>query len=761
MTQQTSPFLEANYGWAYGESGWNTGMDQNLLKFSYLFDRTVESLVPTLPAAVNGKAYYNTSDNRIYYAVGTTYYSTPVPIWFEFKLKTTGETYIFNGTSALTKPISSNVQNALDLKAPISNPTFTGTVSGITPAMVGLGNVNNTSDANKPVSTAVQTALDTKAAKGANSDITSLSALSTAISVAQGGTGATTPQSARTNLGFDLSSGQGAGAYIGYRGRTVAARLDDIFNVKDYGAVGDGVTNDSPAFQAAFNAAKVRGRGFIYAPGAQYLLNTLVTAQDFHWAFFGDGQEQTVILVNNTTGGISFTSTGRTGTEWMSITGGYTLVSYASGAGSVTRGKGLSIVYPTTSFAPATPNCIIDDIHCRGVGYSINTAADPYFTDGIYIRNASNSKISRFNSDQNANKLYTGINLDYPTTDGKFRVSIDNFSLQGGLYGIRAVGAIENLQIDNYEIGVPVYGIYCDATGVAYQTPLVTIGKGHINATKYPIFTKNWKSIQIVAPEIAVSFDAAYSGSSNSGIRIESGNLIEMTGGSINNIDSATTTSMVELVGSTNFTITGMTYDVNAVAGKTQQGIALISGTKDGTIVGNTAKSSATSTFAFVFAQTGNATDDGILVSNNRANGFTYGIATIGVRGLRGKNNDFTGCFLPVNVGGTPYPGVVFEGNTPFLRTSINNNSATPNVAGIPDGAISLFNTTATTITNFLNGSEGQTIKLFAANGNTTVAHNANIFLQGSPAGGFPMPAASMLTLQYVSGTWIEQGRRT
>ena len=50
----------------------------------------------------------------------------------------------------------------LGLKAPIASPTFTGTVSGITSTMVGLGNVDNTSDANKPVSTATQTALDLK-----------------------------------------------------------------------------------------------------------------------------------------------------------------------------------------------------------------------------------------------------------------------------------------------------------------------------------------------------------------------------------------------------------------------------------------------------------------------------------------------------------------------------------------------------------------------------------------------------------------------
>jgi hypothetical protein len=44
-----------------------------------------------------------------------------------------------------------------------SSPTFTGTVSGVTAAMVGLGNVDNTSDVNKPVSTAQASAIALKA----------------------------------------------------------------------------------------------------------------------------------------------------------------------------------------------------------------------------------------------------------------------------------------------------------------------------------------------------------------------------------------------------------------------------------------------------------------------------------------------------------------------------------------------------------------------------------------------------------------------
>ena len=59
--------------------------------------------------------------------------------------------------------VTSAIQTQIDSKAPTADPTFTGTVSGVTKTHVGLGNVDNTSDANKPVSTATQTALDAKA----------------------------------------------------------------------------------------------------------------------------------------------------------------------------------------------------------------------------------------------------------------------------------------------------------------------------------------------------------------------------------------------------------------------------------------------------------------------------------------------------------------------------------------------------------------------------------------------------------------------
>jgi hypothetical protein len=65
--------------------------------------------------------------------------------------------------SALTAAEHDGNVDEITLRAPLASPTFTGTVSGITKSMVGLGSVDNTADTAKPVSTAQQTALDLKA----------------------------------------------------------------------------------------------------------------------------------------------------------------------------------------------------------------------------------------------------------------------------------------------------------------------------------------------------------------------------------------------------------------------------------------------------------------------------------------------------------------------------------------------------------------------------------------------------------------------
>ena len=61
---------------------------------------------------------------------------------------------------------------AVSLKASIASPTFTGTVSGITKAMVGLDSVDNTTDLLKPVSTATTTAIGVETTRATNAEST-------------------------------------------------------------------------------------------------------------------------------------------------------------------------------------------------------------------------------------------------------------------------------------------------------------------------------------------------------------------------------------------------------------------------------------------------------------------------------------------------------------------------------------------------------------------------------------------------------------
>lgn len=99
MPQLTSPFIEGKYGWNFGESNWNGGMDENLLKFSYLFDKNIEGIVTSLPPPVNGNAYFLTTDKRVWYVVAGVYYNTPIPKWFTLVEKSTGNTYQFDGSN--------------------------------------------------------------------------------------------------------------------------------------------------------------------------------------------------------------------------------------------------------------------------------------------------------------------------------------------------------------------------------------------------------------------------------------------------------------------------------------------------------------------------------------------------------------------------------------------------------------------------------------------------------------------------------------
>lgn len=58
--------------------------------------------------------------------------------------------------------------------------------------------------------------------------------------------------------------------------RTLANRFADVVNVKDFGAVGNGVANDTAAIQAAFTYASANNKAIVDYTGNTYLYNTII-----------------------------------------------------------------------------------------------------------------------------------------------------------------------------------------------------------------------------------------------------------------------------------------------------------------------------------------------------------------------------------------------------------------------------------------------------------------------------------------------------
>jgi hypothetical protein len=120
-------------------------------------------------------------------------------------------------------------------------------------------------------------------------------------------------------LGVSTFVQSGAGAVT----RTVTAKLQDGVHVKDFGAKGDGLTDDSVAFAAALAS----GAGEVRADAGTYLINSVITLAKGQKIYFGAG--------THTVGGIRFTDslTDQTGTGKIECAGsGLTTLLLKNGA---------------------------------------------------------------------------------------------------------------------------------------------------------------------------------------------------------------------------------------------------------------------------------------------------------------------------------------------------------------------------------------------------------------------------------------------
>lgn len=83
--------------------------------------------------------------------------------------------------------------------------------------------------------------------------------------------------------------------------RTWQAKARDIFSVKDFGATGDGSTDDTTAVQAAITAAGTAGGGEVLLPRGTYVISQVTLPNEVN--LVGEGVDATFIKLKDTTNG--------------------------------------------------------------------------------------------------------------------------------------------------------------------------------------------------------------------------------------------------------------------------------------------------------------------------------------------------------------------------------------------------------------------------------------------------------------------------
>jgi hypothetical protein len=165
-------------------------------------------------------------------------------------------------------------------------------------------------------------------------------------------------------------------------------------------------------------------------------------------------------------------------------------------------------------------------------------------------------------------------------------------------------------------------------------------------------------------------------------------------------------------------------------------------------------------------ATSGASYTNNVEVVRNSISNFDYGVQIAsalqtGTTSVRILNNNITALTSELEfVGGED---TTTNNNLIYNRTNGTNSNRTYSSSGslvvIPVGGLDVLTmspSSATTVSNFSGGTQGQKLTLYFTNGNTTLK-NTNLYLQS--AADFVSTASDTLSLVYLGGFWRELGQ--
>jgi hypothetical protein len=223
-----------------------------------------------------------------------------------------------------------------------------------------------------------------------------------------------------TDISSDTVTASGSGAVA----RSLQSVVSDIANVKNFGAIGNGSTDDTAAIQAAVNS--LTSGGMVFFPAGTYKVSSKITSTVRGVVFSGVGPQGSILSTSSAT------------IDVLSISGWDSGVEMLGFASSVTRTGG-SFIAITGAFS-YVERCRLDGHYC---GININSPAAPVSVRNCVLHNAVPASTAPNGG---------GIWINVPGTDVTLEgLLLLNDTATAPTYGInvKSVGA---LMLDNSDI---------------------------------------------------------------------------------------------------------------------------------------------------------------------------------------------------------------------------------------------------------------------------------------------------------------------
>ena len=283
-------------------------------------------------------------------------------------------------------------------------------------------------------------------------------------------------------------------------GRTVHQKFQEYVSVKDFGAVGDGTTDDTAAFQSAFNSCASTGSA-LRIPAGSYILSNLISASAATNVFsiFGDGDGSTKLI---------WTSAGGIRLDYSSAT------NYRRAHGGVYRdlclfsrvltGAGTAFTYIGSASGSGSTNSVsFENIYIDNDVLTNNT--NYYWNNGINITDGHSASVLFCYIYGNRNLSATdysgsGIIINEDCTEGAEIIgcAVGSWNKAVELKATAATSGTEGARVIACTLVTNGYGVYADnSLLISAGNPGLNVTNNHISSTLADVYLIGANQIHI------------------------------------------------------------------------------------------------------------------------------------------------------------------------------------------------------------------------------------------------------------------------